>query len=201
MKQVLPLAILLSGLLVACAGSPVRYPGYYDRTDHVYSNEVVGFYLTIPHHWAVMTKHRDFTVPVNLRPDQEQVLEAYDAAAKLGLVIVVQQGPLAEIAELVRRMQAVSEDQLARRLQSPNVMDVRQTAIRETVVNGHAAVEWIYTAMDITAGQSVDVTVISYIFKVGERYVYLTFSVPAAQSATAQSTIWSILNTFTPDYS
>jgi hypothetical protein len=126
---------------------------------------------------------QEFTIPIPLRPDQEQVLEAYDPTSQLGLVAVVQQGPLAEIPDLVQRMQRVSEERLATQLQRPDATNFRQISLRQIVVNGHATAEWIYTATDATGGQPVDITVSYYIVKVGENYVYLTFSVPAAQYA------------------
>ena len=61
MRKCFALVVLLIGC-TACAGPPVHYPGTYDRTDHVYRNETVGFRLTMPRHWEVVTKRRDFTV-------------------------------------------------------------------------------------------------------------------------------------------
>lgn len=190
------LAVLV-GVLLCTACTPTRFAGQYERTDNVYVNDAAGFHLSIPPHWVVYTQRQDFTVPLPLRPDQEQVLEAYDPASRLGLVIVVQQGPLLGIDELVRRMQAVPEDQVAQRLRTPYATDFRQLAIRTLVVKGRQVAEWIYTARDITAGRPADITVSSYIVKAGERYVYLTFSVPAAQYVGVRPVITSLLNTLT----
>jgi hypothetical protein len=196
MRKVLVLAAFLAGLCTACVSAPVRFAGHYDRTKHVYVNTSVGFLLTIPQQWAIATTHRDFTVPLDLRSDQEQVLEAYNPDSKLGFVIVVQQGPLAEITDLVQRMQAVSENQVTQQLHSPQAMDVQQTLIRNITVNHHEAAEWIYTARDTTAGQPIEITVSFYILKVGEHYVYLTFSTPTAQAAASRPAIEYILGTF-----
>lgn len=190
------LVVLVLVLGTACVSPPSRYEGHYERADQVYVNDTVGFRLSIPQYWAVTTKRRDFTVPLALRPDQEQVLEAYDATSRLGLVIVVQHGPLASITELVQRMQAVSPEQVAQRLQSPHTTGVRQTLIRRIVVNGHEAVEWIYTVTDTTAGTAVDMTVSSYILKISDHYVYLTFSAPLTHATSASTAIQSVLHTF-----
>ncbi len=196
MRRLFALAILLLGLYTACASSPVRYAGHYNRTEHIYRNTTVGFRLRLPQHWAVTTKRRDFTVPLDLRPDQEQVLEAYDPNAKLGLVIVIQQGPVVEVAKLVQRMQEVPPAQRRRQLQSPQATDVRQIRIRKIEVNGYEAAEWVYTATDTTARPPVNITVSSYILKVSDHYVYLTFSVPASQTEAAGPAIQAILHTF-----
>ena len=187
------LAVLVGVLLTAC--TPTRFAGHYERADNIYANDAAGFSLTIPPHWVVYTQRQDFTVPLQLRPDQEQVLEAYDPTFRLGLVIVVQQGPLLAIDELVRRMQAVPEDQVAQRLRAPYATDFRQLGLRTLVLKGREVAEWIYTVRDTTAGR--DVTVSSYIVKAGERYVYLTFSIPAAQYGAAKPVITSLLHTLT----
>jgi hypothetical protein len=196
MKSIWALAILAGWACTACVSTPTRYTGHYDYTRHVYVNDTVGFQLLLPQPWFVATAPQNFTVPLALRADQEQVLEAYDPTAQLGLVIVVQQGPLLDIATLVRRMQGVPEDQIAQHLGSALAANVRQRTVRHIVVNGYDAAEWIYTATDTTAGLPVDITVNTYILKVGEYYVYLTFSVPAAQDATSQPAIDAILYTF-----
>jgi hypothetical protein len=196
MMKSIRLAILV-GTLLCTACTPTRFAGQYERTDYVYTNEAAGFRLTIPPPWLVYTQHQDFTVPLQLRPDQEQVLEAYEPAAKLGVVIVVQQGPLLAIDELVRRMQAVPEGRVTQHLRTPYATDFRQLALRTLIVKGRHVAEWIYTVRDTTAGSPVDITVSSYIVKVGERYVYLTFSVPAAQYGAAKPVITSLLNTLT----
>jgi hypothetical protein len=164
----------------------------------VYVNDAVGFQILLPPHWFVATTQQNFTVPLALRADQEQVLEAYDPATRLGLVVVVQQGPVLDIAALVQHMQAASEAELAQRLSSPQATAVQQRAVRHIVVNGYDAAEWLYTATDTTAGVPVEVTVSMYILQVGEHYVYLTFSTPTAQEATSQPAIDGVLYTFGP---
>jgi hypothetical protein len=201
MKSIWALAVLVGWACTACVSIPTRYPGHYDYSRQVYVNDTVGFQLLLPRPWLVATAPQNFTVPLALRADQEQVLEAYDPTAQLGLVIVVQQGPLLDIAPLVRRMQAVPEDQVAQQVGSSPAANVRQRAIRHIVVNGYDAAEWIYTATDTTAGLAVDITVHTYILKVGEQYVYLTFSVPTAQETTSQPAIDAILYTFGPSVS
>jgi hypothetical protein len=144
----------------------------------------------------VATAPQDFTVPLALRADQVQVLEAYDAVTSVGLVIVIQQGPLLDIDTLVQRMQAVPADQVAPRLASPQATDVQQHVIRKILVNGYEAAEWVYTATDATAGTPVDVTVSTYILKVSAHYVYLAFSVPTAADTASRAAIDAILYTF-----
>jgi hypothetical protein len=190
------LAVLAGWMCTACVGTSTRYAGYYDRTRHVYVNNALGFQLLFPARWFVATTLQDFTVPLALRADQAQVLEAYDAATSLGLVIVVQQGPLLDIDALVQRMQAVPADQVAQRLASPQATDIQQHMVRKIIVNGYEAAEWVYTATDTTAGTPVDITVSTYILKVSEHYVYLTFSMPTAADATSRSAIDAILYTF-----
>ena len=201
MKSIGTLAVLVGWACTACVSTPTRYAGHYDYTRQVYVNDTVGFQLLLPQPWFVATTPQNFTVPLALRADQEQVLEAYDPTAQLGLVIVVQQGPLLDIATLVRHMQAVPEAQVAQHLGSPPAANVRQRTIRHIVVNGYDAAEWIYTATDTTAGLPVEITVNTYILKIGEYYVYLTFSVPTAQDATSQPAIDTILYTFGPSVS
>ena len=188
MRSVVVLAVLVGWIGTACVGTSTRYAGYYDRTRHVYVNDALGFQLLFPGGWFVATAPQDFTVPLALRADQVQVLEAYDAVMSVGLVIVIQQGPLLDIDALVQRMQAVPADQVAQRLASPQA--------RKTIVNGYEAAEWVYTATDATASIPVDVTVSTYILKVSEHYVYLTFSIPTAVDATSRSAIDAILYTF-----
>jgi hypothetical protein len=196
MRSVLVLAVLVGWICTACVGTSTRYAGSYDRTRHVYVNNALGFQLLFPARWFVATAPQDFTVPLALRADQEQVLEAYDAATSLGLVIVIQQGPLLDIDALVRRMQAMPADQVALHLASPQAIDVQQHTVRKIIVNGYEAAEWVYTATDTTAGPPVNVTVSTYILKVSEHYVYLTFSLPTAADATSRSAIDAILYTF-----
>lgn len=195
MKQVGVCAVVAIHLCVACATVPMRFPGTYDRSSHVYVNETIGFRLVFPPYWVVAAKPRHFTVPVYLRADQEQVLEAYDQASWLGLVVVVQEGPLLDIAELVQRMQAMPEASVNAHLRRPQAAGVQQS-IRKVIINGQAAAEWIYTATDVTDRQPVEMTVTSYIYKLGEYYVYLTFSITAAQQTVAQPAIKAILDSF-----
>ncbi|MCZ6876094.1 MAG: hypothetical protein O7G88_21620 [bacterium] len=197
MKQVGVLAVLVVSLCVACATVPMRFSGAYDRLNRVYVNDAIGFRLVFPPYWAVAVKPRYFTVPVRLRADQEQVLEAYDQASRLGLVMVVQEGPLLEIAELVQRMQAMPETHVNEHLRRPQAAGVQQS-IGKIIINGQAVAEWIYTATDTTGGVAVEVTVKSYIYKLGEYYVYLTFSITAAQETVAQPAIKAILDAFQP---
>jgi hypothetical protein len=196
MRSVVVLAVLVGWVCTACVGTSTRYAGYYDRTRHVYVNNALGFQLLFPAHWFVATAPQDFTVPLALRADQAQVLEAYDAASSVGLVIVIQQGPLLDIDALVQRMQAVQADQVAQRLASPQATDVQQHMVRKIIVNGYEAAEWVYTATDATAGTPVDVTVSTYILKVSDHYVYLTFSVPTAADTASRAAIDAILYTF-----
>jgi hypothetical protein len=196
MRSVVVLAVLVGWIGTACVGTSTRYAGYYDRTRHVYVNDALGFQLLFPGGWFVATAPQDFTVPLALRADQVQVLEAYDAVLSVGLVIVIQQGPLLDIDALVQRMQAVPADQVAQRLASPQATDVQQHMVRKTLVNGYEAAEWVYTATDATAGLPVEVTVSTYILKVSEHYVYLTFSVPTAAATASRAAIDAILYTF-----
>jgi hypothetical protein len=196
MRSVVVLAVLVGWLCTACVGTSTRSAGYYDRTRHLYVNDALGFQLLFPGGWLVATAPQDFTVPMALRADQVQVLEAYDAATSVGLVIVIQQGPMLDIDTLVQRMQAVPADQVAQRLANPQATDVQQHMVRKIIVNGDAAAEWVYTATDATAGTPVDVTVSIYILKVSEHYVYLAFSVPTAADTASRAAIDAILYTF-----
>jgi hypothetical protein len=196
MRRVVILAVLVGWVCTACVSTPIRYAGHYDHARYVYVNDKVGFQLTLSPRWFVATLPGNFSVPLALRPDQEQVLEAYDLITRLGLVIIIQQGPLLAIDELVQRMQALQEAQDSQNLSNPQATDVRQQTIRRIDVNGYDTAEWIYTATDTTAGVPVDMTVSTYILKVGEQYVYLTFSIPTAQDATARPAIEAILQTF-----
>jgi hypothetical protein len=195
-RPVFILAVLVGWVCTACVSTSTQYAGYYNRTQHVYVNDKVGFQLTLPPRWFVVTTPGKFSVPLALRPDQEQVLEAYDPITRLGLVIIIQQGPLLTIDELVQRMQALPEAQVSENLSNPQTTDVRQQTIRRIDVNGYDTAEWIYTATDTTAGLSIDMTVSTYILKVSEQYVYLTFSMPTAHDATARPAIDAILSTF-----
>ena len=190
MKRLVALGLLVSWLCAACART-----GYYSRADAVYSNSALGFSLTLPTPWLVHTSPEDFRVPLQLRPDQERVLEAHNPPAQLGLVIVVQQGPLAGIAALVQKMQATSEEDLAKQLARSDVTDFRQLSVRQIMVNGRETAEWVYTVKDSTGGYPLEVTVSYYITKVAEHYVYLTFAVPSAQYTGAKFTIESTLAT------
>jgi hypothetical protein len=196
MRRVVILAVLAGWACTACVSTPTRYTGHYDRARYVYVNDKVGFQLTFSPRWFVATVPGNFSVPLALRPDQEQVLEAYDPLTRLGLVIIIQQGPLLAIDELVQRMQALQEAQGSQNLSNPQATDVQQQTIRRIDVNGYDTAEWIYTATDTTAGLPVDMTVSTYILKVGEQYVYLTFSIPTAQDAAARPAIEAILQTF-----
>lgn len=196
MRPVFILAVLVGWVCTACVSTSTQYAGYYNRTQHVYVNDKVGFQLTLPPRWFVVTTPGKFSVPLALRPDQEQVLEAYDPITRLGLVIIVQQGPLLTIDELVQRMQEMPEAQVSQNLSNPQTTDVRQHTIRRIVVNGYDTAEWIYTATDTTAGLPVDITVSTYILQVREQYVYVTFSIPTAQDATSRPAIDAILYTF-----
>jgi hypothetical protein len=113
------------------------------------------------------------------------------------LVVVVQEGPLFEIDELVRRMQAMPPAHVNEHLRRPQAVGVQRT-IRKIVINGRAVAEWIYTATDTTGGQPVELTVSSYIYKLDGYYVYLTFSIPVAQEAIVQPTIESIVDSLQP---
>jgi len=196
MRSVVVLAVLVGWLCTACVGTSTRPAGYYDRTRHLYVNDALGFQLLFPGGWFVATAPQDFTVPLALRADQGQVLEAYDAATSVGLVIVIQQGPLLGIDALVQRLQAVPADQITQRLANPQATDVQQHLVRKIIVNGYEAAEWVYTATDATAGTPVDVTVSTYILKVSEHYVYLAFSVPTAAATASRAAIDAILYTF-----
>jgi hypothetical protein len=189
------LAILVGWLCVACASTPGRFAGHYNPANQIYTNQAAGFRLMLPQTWVVRTAPHNFTVPILLRPDQNKVLEAYDAASKLGLVVVVQQGPLADIATLVQKMQTVPEERLTQQLSRSDASDFRQLSVRQIVVHGRDTAEWVYTATDPTGGQPVEMTVSNYIVKVRENYVYLTFSIPAAQYPGARSTIDAVLST------
>jgi hypothetical protein len=192
----LVIAALISLLCAACAPTPIRYAGYYDRARNVYTNPTAGFRLTLPPHWVTYATPQAFTVPQDLRPDQEQVLEAYDPNAQLGLVIVVQQGPVADVDTLVQRMQAVPEAPLTAYLASPTTTGFQQLGVRKTVINTHEAAEWIYTAQDTTGGQPLAVTVHTYIFAVAGNYVHIAFSVPSPQYDAVHPTIEQVVQTF-----
>ena len=196
MKSLVVLAALVGWLCTACVGTSTRYAGSYDRTRHLYVNDALGFQLLFPGGWFVATAPQNFTVPLSLRTDQVQVLEAYDGATSVGLVIVIQQGPLLDMDALVQRMQAVPADQVAQRLASPQATDVQQQMVRKIIVNGYEAAEWVYTAMDGTASLPLEVTVRTYILKVSEHYVYLVFSVPTAEDTASRAAIDAILYTF-----
>jgi len=196
MRSVIVLAVLVGWMCTACLGTSTRYAGHYDRTRHVYVNDALGFQLLFPGRWFVATAPQDFTVPLALRADQVQVLEAYDAVTSMGLVIVIQQGPLLDIDALVQRMQTVPADQVAQHLASAQATDVQQHMVRKIIVNGDEAAEWVYTATDATAGTPVDVTVSTYILKVSEHYVYLAFAVPTAADTASRAAIDAILYTF-----
>jgi PsbP-like protein len=197
MRKRIVFAALVAWLCTACASTSRSVGGHYDRVNDLYTNETVGFSLAIPERWAIYTDSADFALPLQLQPDQEQVLEAYDPVFQLGLVVVVQDGPLLDIDALVQKMRAMSEERLAKQLTAAHVTNVQQLSVRTTLVNGHEAAEWIYTATDMTGGRPLKMTVSFFILKVNERYVYLTFSVPSHLSATAQPTMTSILKTFT----
>jgi hypothetical protein len=196
MKSVVVLAVLVGWMCTACVGTSTRYAGSYDRTQRLYVNDALGFQLRFPGGWFVATAPQNFTVPLALRADQVQVLEAYDAATSVGLVIVIQQGPLLDIDALVQRMQAVPADQVSERLANPQATDVQQHMVRKIIVNGYETAEWVYTATDAAAGTPLDVTVRTYILKVSEHYVYLAFSVPTAADTASPAAIDAVLYTF-----
>jgi hypothetical protein len=196
MKPIWVFAVLVGWGCTACVNTSSRYAGHYDSSRHVYVNAAVGFQLFLPRRWLVATEPQDFTVPVALRTDQAQVLEAYDSTTPLGLVVVIQRGPLLDIDLLLQRMAAVPEAEVSQRLASPQATNVQQHTLRHLLVNGYDAAEWIYTATDTTAGVPLDITVSTYILKVSEHYVYLTFSVPTTADASSRSTINAILSTF-----
>jgi hypothetical protein len=186
----------LSALCAACVSTPSGYSGYYNRASYVYANPDAGFRLVLPPPWTLRTAPQTFTVPTQLRPDQEQVLEAYHPASGLGLIIVVQQGPVLEIADLVQQMQATDEEQLATHLRRPDVTAFQQLSVRKMVLNGHEMAEWIYMVTDATGAQPIDMTVSYYIAKVRAQYVYLTFSIPATRYPETRPSIESTLATF-----
>jgi hypothetical protein len=197
MRKRIVFAALVAWLCTACAGTSRHVGGHYDRVNDLYINETVGFSLAIPERWAIYTDSAAFALPLQLLPDQQQVLEAYDPVSQLGLVVVVQEGPVLDIATLVQKMRAIPDERLANQLTAAHVTNVQQLSVRTTLVNGYEAAEWIYTATDMTGGQPLKVTVSFFILKVHERYVYLTFSVPSHRYAAAQPTMASILQTFT----
>ena len=188
--------MLISGMCAACVSTPSGVTGRYNRVSHVYSNPAAGFRLVLPPPWTIRTAPQTFTVPTQLRPDQEQVLEAYHPIAKLGLVIVAQQGPLLEIADLVQQMQATAEERLSTALQRPDATAFQQLSLRKIVLNGRELAEWVYMVTDRTGEPPTDITVSYYIVKVREQYVYFTFSIPAAQYPETRSSIESTLATF-----
>ena len=192
----LRLPALITLLCTACAHTPLHYAGYYDQARNIYSNPAAGFQLTLPPHWVTSATPQAFTVPQHLRPDQEQVLEAYDPQSQLGLAIVVQQGPVADIETLVQRMQAVPEAPLTAYLASPTTTGFQQLGVRQTVINTHAAAEWLYTTQDTTGGQPLDITVHTYIFNIAGNYVHIAFSVPAPQYDSMYPTIEQVVQTF-----
>lgn len=145
----------------------------------------------------IYTKSSDFALPLQLQPDQEQVLEAYNPTVELGLVLVVQEGPLIEIADFVQKMQEIPAERLGEQLAAANSTNVQSLSLRTTRVHGVEAAEWIYTATDTTGGIPVHMTVSFFILKVGERYVYITFSVPSTQYTLAKPLIDATLRTFT----
>ncbi len=198
MRPRLALVTLVGLLCAACASTPTRQVEDDDRTGHIYFNNTLGFRLTIPRHWTLVTRRQSFTVPLQLRFDQEQVLEAHNPDAELGLVIVIQHGPVAAIQALVQSMQSVSVNRLGEPFIGPSTTDVRQLSVRPIVVNGLKAAKWIYTAKDTTGGVPIDTTVSFFILIVKEHYVYLTFATPTARYVTAKPTIEAILRTFTP---
>jgi hypothetical protein len=175
----------------------MRDAGHYNRTQYVYTNDQAGLRLTLPPPWLVRTERQRFTVPLALRPDQVQVLEAYHAAANLGLVAVVQAGPVAGIDELVQRMRAVPEARLHGPLPGVSARDIRQRFLGKVGINGHDAAAWIYTATDTAGGQPIEMTVSFYILKIREHYVYLTFSTPAETYENAQPVMEAVLRTVT----
>jgi hypothetical protein len=184
-------------LCTSCASTPRRFAGHYDRLNNLYVNQTVGFSLTIPTGWVIYTKSSDFAVPLQLQPDQEQVLEAYNPEVELGLVLVIQEGPLIEISDLVQKMQAMPAERLGEQFAAANTTNVQPLSLRTTTVSGSEAAEWIYTATDTTGGIPVNMTVSFFILKVGERYVYITFSVPSTRYPMVKSLIDSTLRTFT----
>ena len=192
----LSLAVLITLLCTACAYTPLRYAGSYDHARHIYSNLAAGFQLALPPHWVTSTIPQAFTVPQRLRPDQEQVLEAYDPQSQLGLVIVVQQGPVADVETLVQRMQAVPEAPLTAYLASPTTTGFRQLGVRKTVINTYEAAEWLYATQDTTGGQPLDITVHTYIFNVAGNYVHIAFSVPSPHYNSTHPTIEQVVQTF-----
>ncbi len=192
----LVIAAFITLLCAACISTPLRYAGYYDRARNVYWNPTAGFQLTLPPHWVTYAIPQAFTVPQRLRPDQEQVLEAYDPNSQLGLVIVVQQGPVADVDTLVQRMQAVPEAPLTAYLASPTTTGFRQLGVRKIVINTHEAAEWLYATQDTTGGQPLDITVHTYIFNVAGNYVHIAFSVPSPQYDSMNPTIEQVVQTF-----
>jgi hypothetical protein len=189
----------LIGLLVtACARTPIPQVSNDDHLTQLYVNKALGFRLLLPGYWTLAVDRQDFTVALQLRPDQEPVLQAYDAGSKLGLVIVIQQGPVAEIEAFMQRLQAVSTERLDDHLMRLPETDFRQLALRRKVVNGYEAAEWIYTVTDTSEGVPIDTAVSVFVLNVREHYVYLTFSTPTAQYATAKPIIESVVQTFKP---
>lgn len=195
MSRIMVLGIVIGWLCSACATTPMRFPGRYERATQVYVNQMAGFRLALPPPWIVLTTPQGFMLQHDLRPDQEKVLEAYDVRSRLGLVIVVQQGPVIDIADFVRQMRQMPEERWRHALQSPRVTEVRQSIVRQLRVNAFEAAEWTYTAVDTTAGQPTDMTVKAYIVHVGEHYVYLTFAVPSDLYQEARETMATVLAT------
>lgn len=197
MMRMLALVIIISMACGACAAPSVRDAGRYNRTAFVYRNDRAGLHLVLPPPWLVRTEPDRFTVPLVLRPDQEQLLEAYHDAAHLGLVVVVQTGPVAETTELLQRMQTVPKSQWHSRLSGMSAKDMRQRFLGIVRINGNDALAWIYTVTDTAGGQSIAMTVSFYILKIQSHYVYLTFSTPAETYPTAQPVIELVLHTAT----
>jgi hypothetical protein len=104
MRKRIVFAALVAWLCTACASTSRHVGGHYDRVNDLYTNKTAGFSLAIPERWAIYTDSADFALPLQLQPDQEQVLEAYDPVSQLGLVVVIQDGPLLDIATLVQKM-------------------------------------------------------------------------------------------------
>lgn len=195
------LVVLLSLLCAACVTTSPRLLERRSDTAYVYDNRTAGVRLVLPPQWTIRTAPQEFTVPLQLRPDQEQLLEAYSLMENLGLVVVLQYGPLVEIPVLVQRMQSASQEPGATPLSQQVAASIRQQTLRTVSINGHEVAEWIYTAMDGSGDQPVETTVCYYIAKVGANYAYITFAVPAEQYPAVQPTIDAILRSFgTPQF-
>ena len=84
MRPRLALVTLVGLLCAACASTPARQVEDDDRTGHIYFNNTLGFRLTIPRHWTLVTRRQSFTVPerieeLELEPPE---LEAPDSPAE-----------------------------------------------------------------------------------------------------------------------